>query len=116
MSSRFDNCPMNLDTNWVPLSDMTCFGVPCSFQTFCKKSSAIPLESTSLTVGMKCACLENRSTTTKMLSFPSLLGKSTMRLQVIFCHGAVGISLGFSGPWGFLGNILVCLHLSQPST
>jgi hypothetical protein len=25
---HFDTCPMNLDVNCVPLSDISCFGVP----------------------------------------------------------------------------------------
>src|SRR5882762_8650363 len=107
---------MNCDMNWVPLSEMICLGVPWCFHTLSTNNCAIPSEVTSLVVGMTWVCFVYRSTTTKMLSNPSLFGKSTMRLHVICCHGASGISLGLSGPCGLVGSTLVCLQRSHPST
>ena len=59
---------INLEINVVPRSEIIRLGVPCSFQTLFRYNSAVFSDITFEVVGIKCACLENLSTTTKIAS------------------------------------------------
>jgi hypothetical protein len=51
-------------------------------------------------IGMKCTCLVRLSTTHIIVSYPWDSGSSTMKSMLIVCHGASGVSKGWSSPIG----------------
>jgi hypothetical protein len=59
-------------------------------------------------VGMKCAILLNRSTTTMIASNPLDGGKLTMKSMDTFSHGPSGIGNGYNNPTCFLLNLRFC--------
>src|SRR5258705_7610853 len=74
---------------------------------------ATVLQVTVLVVGITCAIFENRSTTTRIESYPWLSGSWVMRSVEMICQGRAGISLGVSFPRGLARNTLVRWHRSQ---
>ncbi|WZZ71362.1 hypothetical protein YC2023_082732 [Brassica napus] len=69
-------------------------GTPCKRTTSLKKRSAVWLASFVLVHGMKCAILENLSTTTKIESLCSILGKPSTKSIDRSTHGVIGIGKG----------------------
>jgi hypothetical protein len=59
-------------------------------------------------VGMKCAILLNRSTTTMMASKPLDGGKLTMKSMDTLSHNPSGIDNGRNNPACFLLNVQFC--------
>src|SRR3954471_4592755 len=105
---------ISLELKVVPRSEIVLFGKPCSFQTFVTKRFASSLAVWDSLQGMKCAILENRSTTTMMLSDPLDFGNFTTKSKAMSSHGPFGISRGFTGTIDF--DPFVRWQVSQDST
>jgi hypothetical protein len=67
-------------------------------------------------VGMKCAILLNRSTTTIMASKPLDEGKLTMKSMNTLSHGPSGMGNGPNNPVCFLLNTQFCWQVKQVFT
>ena len=80
------------------------------------KSLEIVAASASLTVGMKCAILVNRSTTTKMDVWPLDEGNCTMRSIDMDDHGVSGMGKGCGIPYGLCWGFLFRWQVSQEVT
>src|SRR6202453_2527325 len=79
------------ETNSVPRSDVTCDGTPCLEKTWSMNSWASCIEVIVSWVGIKIACLESQSTTTRMAVNPSEGGNCSMKSMEIKFHGFLGI-------------------------
>jgi hypothetical protein len=64
-------------------------------------------------VGMKCAILQNRSTTTMMASKLLDGGKLTMKSMNALSHGPFGMGNGPNNPACFLLNTQFCWQVKQ---
>jgi len=73
---------MNVDANWGPLSLMIFFGMPCIFHMSSRYILATSLEEIEVIVAMSLIILENRSTTTKIVSLSSDFGRGPVRALV----------------------------------
>ncbi|MEE6524573.1 hypothetical protein FKM82_024128 [Ascaphus truei] len=80
--------------NWDPLSDTMFRGVPCNLKISLMKTSDNIDAVGRPFIGMKCACFENLSTTTSMVSMPLDLGNSTIKSIDMCVHGRSGIGNG----------------------
>ena len=89
-----------LDRNLGSLSQTILLGRPCYLTTTATKAWAKVLAVVSDCKGMKWACFENLSTTVRILQYPLLTGKSTIRSMEISTHGRSGIGKGFKSPPG----------------
>ena len=88
---------MKLETNCGPRSDITFFGNPCSLKTLSRYNVATPCAVMVVLQGRKYAFFENRSTITKIVSFPFDDTSGPIRSTLIMAHGLVGILLGCNG-------------------
>ena len=86
------------EANCGPLSDTIPVGSPWCFHTWRKYSFAVSRLDTLLVQGMNSTSLENRSTTTRMLSNPSDSGRSMIKSADISFQGPDGVSSSFSFP------------------
>jgi len=77
---------MNVDVNWGPLSLMIFFGMPCIFYMLSQYILATSLEEIEVVVAMSLIILENQSTTTKVASLSSDLGRGPMMSMLISSH------------------------------
>src|SRR5271168_2551855 len=88
---------MNLALNEGPLSEIVYFGVPCSFHTWVRNSSATSLASMSSLQGMKCDIRVNRSLKTRTESKPLDGGSLTIISYSTSSQGAEGVGSGCAG-------------------
>ena len=88
---------MKLEMNWDPRSDITFRGRPCSLNTCSLYKFATPCDVIVVLHGRKYAFFENRSTITRIISFPFDVTKGPIRSTLIISHGSEGISFGWSG-------------------
>ena len=81
--------------------DTIVLGIPWSFTISLKNKLAMLEASSTLWHGMKCAILENLSTTTKIKSLPLLdLGNPKTKSIETSSQGTLGIGRGVYKPWG----------------
>jgi hypothetical protein len=57
---------------------------------------------------MRCAYLLNRSTTTRMTSFPSDLGRPSMKFMLMSMKGVIGMGRGCKILGSFTFSVLFC--------
>ena len=88
---------MKLETNWVPWSDITFFGNPCSLKMLSQYNIVTPCAVIVVLQGRKYAFFENWSMITRIISFPFEGTSSPIRSTLIIAHGSVGISFGWRG-------------------
>ena len=88
---------MKLDTNCEPRSDITFRGRPCSLNTCSLYKLATPCDVMVVLQGRKYAFFENRSTITRIVSFPFDVTSGPIRSTLIMAHGSEGISFGCNG-------------------
>ena len=88
------------EMNSVPRSDVTCDGTLCLEKTWSTNSWASCIEVIVSWVGIKIACLESRSTTTRMVVNPSEGGSCSMKSMEIKFHGFSGIGSCQRLPYG----------------
>ena len=79
-----------------PRSDTVVFGIPCSFHISLMKITANSSALVDSRQGMKCACLEKRSITVRILSYSFDIGNFTMKSYAISSHGPLGIGKDFN--------------------
>src|SRR3954463_965345 len=85
--------------NLVSRSETIVFGTPCNRIISRKNKSATLAASSLLRHGIKCAILENLSTTTNMLSLPFFVrGKPKTKSMDISSHGTLGTGKGMYKP------------------
>ena len=99
---------MNVDANWGPLSLMIFFGMPCIFHMSSQYILATSLEEIEVIVAMSLIILENRSTTTKIASLSSDLGRGPMMSMLISFYGVFGVGKGCKGAAFFMCYTLFC--------
>ena len=88
-------------------------GMPCNLTTWWKNKSVTLEASCFLLHGIKCAILENLSTTTKIESLPIwVLGNHNTKSMLMPYQGAIGIGKGSYNPL-LLPCIFSLLHVSQ---
>ena len=66
-------------------------GMPCRRKMCLTRRSAVSLEDGSLGSAMKCAALEKRSITVRMLVFPSDVGRPVTKSRVMCDQGRLGM-------------------------
>ena len=91
-------------------SEMILRGKPCNLTMLSRKSLAKSGASICVCVGMKCAILEKRSTTTKMALNVCDCGKCTIRSIEMSCHGSSGGCSGMICPNGKLWRGFAIWH------
>jgi len=99
---------MNVDTNWGPLLLMIFFGMLCIFHISSQYILATSLEEIEVVVAMSLIILENWSTTTKIASLSSDLGRSSMTSMLISSYGVFGMGKGCKGATFFMHCTLFC--------
>ena len=80
--------------NWGPRSDMALAGRPCNLNTKSANSRAVCSEVISDEQGIKWAILDNRSTMTRIESFPLLFGRPRMKSIDTDCQRRWGTGSG----------------------
>src|SRR6202050_2700921 len=87
-------------TNSVPQVDVMCDGTPCLEKTWSMNSWVSCIEVIVSWVGIKIACLESRSMTTRMAVNPSEGGNCSMKSMEIEFYGFSGIGSCWRLPYG----------------
>ncbi len=100
---------------WVSVRDYVLWKT-MMLENMCEEQSSRPWAVASSFVGMKCAILLNRSTTTMMASKPLDGGKFTMKSMDTFSHGPWGISKGCNKPACFLLSVRFCWQIKHVFT
>jgi len=95
------------DVNIVPRSVIISFGCPWSRNISLIKLFANCHAFISLWQGIKWLIFVRRSMTTRIVSYPSDVGKSVMQSMDIDFHGFSGTSFGCSSPYGACRTALV---------
>jgi len=72
---------MNINANWSPLLLIIFFDMPCIFHMLSQYILATSLEEIGVVVAMSLIILENWSTTTKIASLSSDIGKGPITLM-----------------------------------
>ena len=98
MSSAFPRDRKNLETNSGPQSEVTCSGTPCLEKTCVTNMIAKSSEVQWIVVGINMACLDKRSTITRIESEPEEVGSVSIKSIEIEFHGRSGIGSCFSKP------------------
>ncbi len=88
---------MNFDTNTVPRSETTTWGIPCLAYTSSRRIFAHPSDVSSVEHATGIISLEKRSTITRIASWPLLLGNPVTMSTEMCIQGRDGISFGWSG-------------------
>ena len=91
---------LKCETNSVPWLDVMCDGTLCLEKTWSTNSWVSCIEVIVSWVGIKIACLESRSTTTRMAVNPSEGGNCSMKSMEIEFHGFSGIGSCRRLPYG----------------
>jgi len=99
---------MNVDVNWDSLSLMIFFDMLCIFHISSRYILATSLEEIEVIVAISLIILENQSTTTKIASLSSDLGRSPMTLMLISFYGVFGVGKGCKGATFFMCCTLFC--------
>ena len=89
----------NLDWNQLSLSETTELGNPCKRHFSRRKMFAICFIGVSVESGIKCAILENRSTTTQIFVCPLYSRSPTIKSIEISSRGLLGMSKGSSNQY-----------------
>ena len=84
-------------TNLGSWSDSNRLGKPCT-RTWVKKAAANDSVSVVSPNGMSISILEKRQTTTKIVDFPSNVGKLVRKPNDASVQGAAGISIDYNNP------------------
>jgi hypothetical protein len=113
---RFHKARQNLLVNFGSRSKSMSFGRPWCLKTCVKNSLHVSSVVASSFVGMKCAILLNRSTTTMMASNPLDGGKLTMKSMDTLSHGPLGIGKGYNKLAYFLLRVRFCWQVKQVFT
>ena len=98
MSSALLREQKNQETNSEPRSEVTCSGTPCLENMCMTKMMARSLEVQWIVVGMKMACLDSQSTTTRIESQPEEVGRVSMKSMEIEFHRCSRMGSCFSKP------------------
>ena len=85
---------MKFEMNWGPQSDIIFSGRPCSLNTCSLYRLATPCDVIVVLQGRKYAFFENRSTITRIMSFPFDVTSGPIRSTLIIVHGSDGTSFG----------------------
>src|SRR5271169_1036894 len=115
MSNSSRSSVVNLETNWVPLSDTISSGRLWCLKICRRYNWAVISDVASVVVGEKWAIFVSRSTQTYIALYSSDRGSSTMKSMDTEDHGAGGIDSGWSFLWGFWRGHLFREHVSQVS-
>ena len=86
------------EVNRLPLSVMTFLGMPCNRMISLRNIVANFRAFRFLLQGMKWLILVRRSMTTRIVSYPSEIGRSMMKSMAIDFYGWSGTSLDWSIP------------------
>ncbi|MEE6517218.1 hypothetical protein FKM82_027290 [Ascaphus truei] len=86
--------------NCVPLSEIMVSGTPCSLKISLENMFAKVAKLGRPLMGTKCVCLENLSTTTRIVFIPLEGGSSTIKSMEICFQGRSGIRSGRRRPDG----------------
>jgi len=107
---------MNVNANWGPLLLMIFFGMLCIFHMLSWYILATSLKEIEVVVAMSLIILENQSTTTKIASLSSDLGRGPMMSMLIPSHGVFGVGKECKGAAFFMCCTLFCWHSWHPWT
>src|SRR5258705_9768994 len=99
----------------LPLSLMMASRSPWCLQTCSRNRCVTPAESTVVTVGIAWMCLDNLSTTMRMVLYPLDSGSSLMVSMEITSQWQLGIRFGVSFPTFNIGKDLHQLQASHPT-
>ncbi len=110
---RFHRGRQNLLVNFGFRSDTMSFGRPWCLNTCVKNNLPVSWAVALSLVGMKCAILLNRSTTTMIASNPLDGGKLTMKSMDTLSHSPSGIGNGCNNPTCFLLSVRFCWQIEQ---
>src|SRR5882672_5335920 len=104
------------NTNSEPRSEVTWLGTPCFENTWVTKSLASSGALNLSSVGMKIACFERRSTTTRIAVKTEDGGSCSMKSIEIECQGRSGIGSCLSRPYGRCRGALTREQVTQDLT
>src|SRR5882672_5248740 len=113
MSSAVPRDRKKCDTNSEPQLEVTWLGAPCFENTWVTKSLESLGTLTLSSVGMKIACFERRSTTTRITVKADKGGSCSMKSIEIECQGRSGIGSCLRRPYGWCRGALTWEQVTQ---